>query len=130
MDERYLFMTAIPILLDGGRLAARVARDLYIRHGLEVHWFGQGWRPLLAIYAHKHPSLPFEQPNDRVTVRLLKAFAKERAGSVGIPTLIPCTPAAEAFLARVREELEEDFTLLEMPDLLSDPIRGLLRSEP
>lgn len=128
MNERYLFRTAVPILLDGGRLAGRVARLLYTRHGLDIHWFGQGWHPLLAIYANKHPVLPFDESNDRVTVRHLKAFAKERKSLSGIPTLIPCSPKAVAFLARVGRELEADYTLLEMPNLVKDPLSGLLRT--
>ncbi len=129
MDQRYLYGTAVPVLLDGGKLAGRVALFLYARFGLDVHWFGEGRHLLLAIYAKKHPCPSYAEKNDRVTVRLLKAFAKERGRAAGIPALIPCSPEAVAFLARVGAELEEEYVLLEMPDSTKNPIRGLLRTE-
>ena len=127
MEENYLYSTAVPILLDGRRLAGRVARMLYTRYGLESHWFGSGWHWPLAVYARRHAALPFTEENDPVTLRLLTAFAKERGASVGIPALIPCSPEAQAFLERVRPALEEDFVLLGMPVPTQNPIRGLVR---
>ena len=127
MEERYLYSTTVPILLDGGRLAGRVARMLYVSYGLESHWFGPGWHWLIAVYARRHAALPFTEDNDPVTLRLLKAFAEERGSFVGIPALIPCSPEAEAFLERVRPHLEENFVLLGMPDPTQNPIRGLVR---
>ncbi len=129
MTERYLYGTAIPVLLDGGRLAGRVSLYLYAHHGLNVHWFGRRRHILTAIYTKKHTAPPFAEENDRVILRLLKAFARESRHSGGILTLIPCSPAASRFLSRVGNELNEDYTLLPMPDMTSHPLRGLVRNE-
>ena len=129
MEQRYLYGTAVPILLDGTRLAGRVALFLYTHHGLDVHWFGRGWHPLLAIYAKKHAALPFTEDNDGIMIRLLRAFVKDRGRAGGIPALIPCSPEAVGFLSRVGAELDEEYVLLELPSPATDPIQGLLRSE-
>lgn len=129
MDERYLYGTAVPVLLGGGRLAGRVAAVLSTRYGLTVWWLGEGWHPMLAVYARRLASLRLGEGSDGMAIRHLLAFAKERRRSVGIPILIPCTPEAEAFLARARETLEEDFVLFALPDLTEDPLRRLVRSE-
>lgn len=129
MTERYLYGTAVPVLLDGGRLAGRVALYLYTRHGLHVHWFGRRRHLLTAIYAQKHMAPPYTEENDRVILRLLKAFARESRHTGGILALIPCSPAACGFLSRVGSELNEDYTLLKMPDMTSHPLSGLVRNE-
>lgn len=127
MNERYLFGTAVPVLLDGGRVAGRVACKLYARFGLSSHWFGSKGHLLLSIYARKHPTLPFSEENDPVTLRLLKAFAREHGRAVGILALIPCSPEAVVFLARVRQELENEFVLLDPPQEGQNPLQGLVQ---
>lgn len=129
MDERYLYTTAVPVLLGGGRLAGKTALYLYARYGLEVRWLGEGWHPLLAIYAKRLASLPLTEESDVTLTRHLLAFAKSCRKSIGIPTLIPCSPEAEAYIARAGEVLEEEFVLLPLPDLTQNPLRGLLRRE-
>ena len=129
MTDRYLFGTAVPVLLDGGRSAGRLARMLYTRFGLEAHWFGAKGHLLLSVYARKHRALPFTKENDAVTLRLLRAFAREHGSAAGILALIPCSPEAEAYLTRVGATLEEEFVLLPLPDLTEGPLRGLLRRE-
>lgn len=129
MDARYLYTTAIPVLLGGGRLAGKTALYLYAHYGLEVRWLGEGWHPLLAIYADRLASLPLTEEKDAVVTRHLLAFAKGYQRSVGIPALIPCSPEAEAYLTRVGATLEEEFVLLPLPDLTEGPLRGLLRRE-
>ena len=127
MNERYLYGTAVPILLDGGGVAGRLARRLYTRLGLRVHWFGAKGHILLSVYARKHPALPFTEANDPVILRLLKAFAGDHGTAVGILTLIPCSPEAAAFLSRRRQELEEEYVLLDLPQEGENPLRGLVQ---
>ena len=128
MREPMLFSTTVPVLLggrpsDGGRLSAR----LYARYGLEPHWFGRGWHPLLSVYARRHPvTVRFAEANDGILLRLLLDFEKNQRPVGGIACLIPCAPAAKAFLARTREVLEEHFVLLEAPTPTSDPLYGLV----
>lgn len=129
MEERYLYTTAVPILLGGGPLAGRTARYLYVRYGLAVRWLGEGWHPLLAVYATRLASLPLAPENDGVITRHLLAFARERGRALGIPVLIPCSPEAEAYLARAGALLEEEFVPLPLPDLTEGPLRGLLQRE-
>lgn len=128
MQEPMLFYTAVPILLDGHpRLIGRLAAELYARHGVDVHWYGRGWHPLLSVYAKRHPiTLSFAEPHDRVLVHLLRDFEKHQRHLGGIPCLIPCSDEAEAFLERTREVLEERFVFLERPSLGSDPLYGLV----
>ena len=125
--ERYLYSTAVPVLLDGGRIAGRTARLLYARHGLEPHCFALRRHPLTAVYPRRHAALPFTRENDAVNLRLLKAFAEEWGTGVGILSLIPCAPEAAAFLTRVGQALEEDYVLLESPPACGDPLRGLIQ---
>ena len=125
--ERYLYSTAVPVLLDGGRIAGRTARLLYARHGLEPHCFAPRRHPLTAVYTRRHVALPFTRENDAVNLRLLKAFAEEWGTGVGILSLIPCAPEAAAFLTRVGQALEEDYVLLESPPARGDPLRGLIQ---
>ena len=106
MENRYLFGTTVPVLLDGRRQAGRLARMLYVNFGLESHWFGARGHILLSIYARKHPTLPFSPDHDAVNLRIIKDFARERRVSTGIHALIPCSPEAEVFLGRVGHELE------------------------
>lgn len=127
MDHRYLFGTTVPVLLGGKRQAGRLARMLYIRFGLESHWFGDRGHILLSVYARKHPSLPLAIEHDPVNLLLLKAFARERSTSAGILALIPCSPEAELFIARAGHELEEDFILLDRPKPTQNPLWGLIR---
>ena len=128
MGNRYLFSTARPILLDGRREAGRLARMLYVRFGLESQWFGTKGHILLSIYGRKHPSLPYDEKNDSVNLRLLRNFARGREHSTGILALIPCSPAAEQFLARVGHELEEDFILLKSPESGKNPLEKLVQT--
>ena len=128
MGNRYLFSTARPILLDGGRKSGRLARMLYVRFGLESQWFGTKGHILLSIYGRKHPSLPYTEENDSVNLLLLKAFAREREQSKGILALIPCTPEAELFLRRAGHTLEEDFVLLERPESGQNPLQKLVQT--
>jgi hypothetical protein len=128
VTDRYLFGTAVPVLLDGGRSAGRLARMLYTRFGLEAHWFGAKGHLLLSVYARKHRALPFTEENDAVTLRLLRAFAREHGSAAGILALIPCSPEAETFLARAGHELEEDFILLDRPAQNANPLVGLVQS--
>ncbi len=129
MSEQMLFYTAVPVLLGSPHAAGRLAADLYSRHGVSSHWFGHGWHPYLSIYAKRHSlTLPFVPAHDRVLVRLLYAFAKEQRPMGGIPCLIPCSTDAEAFLARVGEELDEQYVILERPAKGGDPLYGLVHS--
>ena len=125
--ERYLYCTAIPVLLDGGRTAGRVARQLYTRYGLVSHCFCPRRHPLTAIYTRRHAALPFTEENDGVTLLLLRSFAVERRRDGGIPALIPCSPEAAAFLSRMGEALEEDYVLLTVPASGQNPLRELVR---
>ena len=128
MENRYLFGTTRPILLDGRRDAGRLARMLYVRLGVEAHWFGAKGHALLSVYARKHPSLPYTEENDSVNLLLLKAFAREREQSKGILALIPCTTEAELFLRRAGHTLEEDFVLLERPESGQNPLQKLVQT--
>ena len=57
MDQSMLFYTAVPILIGGRpRAAGRLAAKIYSRHGITAHWFGQGWHPLLSVYAKRDPA--------------------------------------------------------------------------
>ena len=125
--ERYLYSTAVPVLLDGGRTAGRVARQLYTRYGLVSHCFCPRRHPLTAIYTRRHAALPFTEENDGVTLLLLRSFAEERRRDGGIPALIPCSPEAAAFLSRMGEALEEDYVLLTVPASGQNPLRELVR---
>ena len=129
MEDRYLYTTAVPILLGGGRLAGKTAQYLYGHYGLEVRWLGDTWHPLLTIYAKRLASIPLTEENDATVTRHLLAFAKGYRRSVGIPAIIPCSPEAEAYLTRAGDTLEEEFVLLPLPDLTDTPLRGLLRRE-
>lgn len=129
MKDRYLYTTAVPVLLGGGRLAGKTALYLYAHYGLAVRWLGDTWHPLLAIYAKRLASLPLTEENDATVTRHLLAFAEGYRRSVGIPAVIPCSPEAEAYLTRARDMLEEEFVLLPLPDLTQSPLRGLLRRE-
>ena len=128
MYDPMLFYTAVPILLGGSpRDAGRLAADLYARHGIEAHWYGRGWHPLLAIYAKRHPvTLPFTEENDGIMVRLFPGFEKQQRHTGGIPCLIPCSEEAELFLKRTRVDLEDRFVILERPAVGGDPLYGLV----
>ena len=129
MKDRYLYTTAVPVLLGGGRLAGKTALYLYAHYGLAVRWLGDTWHPLLAIYAKRLASLPLTEENDATVTRHLLALAEGYRRSVGIPAVIPCSPEAEAYLTRAGDTLEEEFVLLPLPDLTQSPLRGLLRRE-
>ena len=128
MENRYLFGTTVPVLLDGRRQAGRLARMLYVQFGLESHWFGSRGHFLLSVYARKHSTLPLTPENDAVNLRIIRDLARERRGSSGILALIPCSPEAEVFLGRVGHELEEDFIFLNRPEENENPLVGLIRS--
>jgi hypothetical protein len=129
MKDRYLYTTAVPVLLGGGRLAGKTALYLYAHYGLAVRWLGDTWHPLLAIYAKRLASIPLTEENDATVTRHLLALAEGYRRSVGIPAIIPCSPEAEAYLTRAGDTLEEEFVLLPLPDLTESPLRGLLRRE-
>ena len=126
MTERYLYGTTVPILLDGGRVAGRIARMLYVRFGLEPHCFGARRHLLVGIYAKRHAALPFAQENDAVNLRLLKAFSAEWGTGAGILALIPCSPEAKSFLERARLSLDEDFIITDLPAPTENPLDCLL----
>ena len=130
MQHSMLFYTATPILLGGSpRMAGRLAAMLYTRHGVTLHWCGQGLHPLVAIYGSRHPvSLPLKEEHDGTWVRLLLDLAKERRTVGGILCLIPGSEEAETFLARTATRLEEHFVLLERPAWGEDPLYGLVHS--
>lgn len=127
--DRFLFHTAVPILLGGSRDAGRMARELYCRYGVTAYCFSPRRGLLSAVYADFRRTLPYAPENDRVTLRLLLAFAEEWRRRVGILLLIPCSPEAEAFLARARSRLEEDFIFADPATLPRDPLGSLLRRE-
>jgi hypothetical protein len=129
MKDRYLYTTAVPVLLGGGRLAGKTALYLYAHYGLAVRWLGDTWHPLLAIYAKRLASIPLTEENDATVTRHLLALAEGYRRSVGIPAIIPCSPEAEAYLTRAGDTLEEEFVLLPPPDLTESPLRGLLRRD-
>ena len=129
MKDRYLYTTAVPVLLGGGRLAGKTALYLYAHYGLAVRWLGDTWHPLLAIYAKRLASIPLTEENDATVTRHLLALAEGYRRSVGIPAISPCSPEAEAYLTRAGDTLEEEFVLLPLPDLTDTPLRGLLRRE-
>lgn len=125
MESHWLYHTVVPVLLGDPREAGQVASLLYSRHGLTPHWFGWGRGLLLAVYAERHPAPAGE---DRVLLRLLLAFAKERSSPAGIPALIPCSLEAEDFLHQHGEALEEHFVLLPRPAPGGDPLGALIRA--
>ena len=129
MHDPMLFYTTVPVLLGGlPRHAGRLAAELYLRHGINAHWYGRGWHPRLAIYARRHPvALPFSEDSDGVMLRLLLDFEGEQRHIGGIPCLIPCSREAEDFLARAQTVLEERFVLLERPSAGEDPLYALVR---
>ena len=128
MEDRYLFGTTIPILVDGKGQAGRLSRRLYTQFGLESHWFGAGGHLLLSVYTRKHSTLPFTPDNDAVNLRIIKDFARDRRTSAGILALIPCTTEAELFLRRAGHTLEEDFVLLERPESGQNPLQKLVQT--
>ncbi len=130
MVEPMLFYTAVPVLL-GGRPgdAGRLAAKLYARHGVQTHWYGRGWHPLLATYTVRHPvTLRFAEENDGIMTRLLCGFEAEQRHTGGIPCLIPCSEEAEHFLERNRTVLEERFVLLSLPEKGQDPLYQLVHN--
>ena len=100
---------------------------LYTRHGVTLHWFGQGWHPLLAVYAARHPiRLPLQREQDPAWTRLLSDFAKEQCPGGGILCLIPGSTEADAFLQRRRDTLEEQYVILPPLTEGEDPLYGLV----
>ena len=128
MHESMLFYTTVPVLLGGRPSAAgRLSARLYARHGVEAHWFGRGWHPLLSIYARRHPlSVPFSEETDGILRRMLFDFEKAQRHVGGLSCLIPCSPEAARFLERNRDGLEERFVLLPPPTADTDPLYGLV----
>ena len=128
MRDPMLLYTTVPILLGGiPREAGRLAAELYTAHGVDVHWFGRGRHLLLSIYAKRSPlNLTFAEENDGAWLRLLRDFEKQQRHIGGISCLIPCSEAAEGFLNRMREALEDRFVLLPRPTAGEDPLYGLV----
>lgn len=120
----YLYTTALPVLLDGKRTAGYVAMDMYTRHGVNPHWFGRGFSFSLAVYAQRHPlPAPLSALSDEILTQILLDFASEH---VGLLALYPCSPEAEAFVARVAPSLESRYVILPLP-VDSDPLAPLVR---
>lgn len=129
MNQSMLFYTAVPVLLGDRRTAGRVAAELYRRHGTVCHWMGQGFHPLLSIYATRHPvSYPLCPERESIYLRLLEDFARRQRPIGGLPCIIPCSKEAADFLARRRDGLEELFALLPLPEPGKDPLVPLLQS--
>jgi hypothetical protein len=128
-NDRFLFYTTVPILLDTTKNAGRMARDLYCRRGITPHSFSSRRGLLLSVYAKHHHTLPFAEENDGVILRLLFAFAREWRGRGSILLLIPCSPAAQSFLERARSRLDEDFIIADLPSPAEDPLGCLLQGE-
>jgi hypothetical protein len=130
MDQSMLFYTAVPILIGGSPCAAgRLAAKLYTKHRITAHWFGQGWHPLLSVYAKRHPvSVSLTGNNDRVWIQLLRGFEKQQRHTGGIPCLIPVSENARLFLERTRDLLEEHFVILDPVEQGEDPLHGLVHS--
>lgn len=130
MDQSMLFYTAVPILIGGSPgVAGRLAAKIYTGHGITVHWFGQGWHPLLSVCAKRHPvSVALTGNNDRVWIQLLRGFEKQQRYTGGIPCLIPVSSEARLFLERTRDLLEEHFVILDPVEQGEDPLYGLIHS--
>ena len=130
MHEPMLFYTAVPVLLGGcSRDAGRMAAMLYTRHGVTLRWFGQGWHPLVSIYAARYPlSVPLSEDHDPTWLRLLLDFAKAQKPVGGILCLIPGSAEASAFLARIGNSLDAYYVILESPGRGEDPLYGLVHS--
>ena len=130
MDQTMLFYTTVPILIGGSpRTAGRLAARLYARHGVRIHWFGEGWHPLLLVYTKRHPvSVSLTEANDRIWIHLLQGFEKQQRHIGGIPCLIPISEEARLFLERTRDFLEERFVILGTAEEEEDPLYGLVHS--
>ena len=130
MDQSMLFYTAVPILIGGSPGAAgRLASKMYTRHGVTAHWFGQGWHPLLSVYAKRHPiSVSLTETNDRVWISLLLGLEQQERHTSGILCLITVSEDARLFLERTRELLEEHFVILSPVERGEDPLNGLVHS--
>lgn len=120
----YLYSTTVPVLLDGKRLAGKLAMEIYVRHGLISHWIGCGNSFQLTAYAHKHP-LPchFKHLSDDILLKILLDFSE---GYQGILALYPCSEEAQAFVERMAISLESHFVILS-PDLSRDPLAPLVK---
>ena len=129
MQDALLYFTAKPVLLGAPKEAGRIAALLYRRHGITCRWLGNGSSLRLRIYARRHPlHIPPNKKGERLYLRLLLDMAKEKPLG-GIPCIIPCSPDAEAFLTRFREDLEEHFTLLTCPKENADPLCSLVHHD-
>ena len=126
MQDALLYFTAMPVLLGDPKEAGQIAALLYRRHGITCRWVGNGSSMKLRIYARRYPlHLPPNEEGERLYLRRLLDMAKEEP-AWGIPCIIPCSPDAELFLTKFREELEEHFTLLPHPQGKADPLYSLV----
>jgi hypothetical protein len=129
VQQILLYHTAIPVLLGDGPAAGRIALELYRRYGKVGHFLGHRPGLLTRIYAKLYPfALPMTPAYDSLWIKRLLDFSKEQRHSNGLVCLIPCGPAAEAFLERARAYLESDFVLLSPVEKGEDPLLGLIRS--
>ena len=122
--NEYLYATTVPVLLDGKRLAGKVAMEIYVRHGRISHWFGRRQSLILAAYTNHHP-LPgaFDRLSDDLILTMLQDFSSENQG---ILVLYPCSPGAEAFVERNRSLLDNHFVILP-PCVGLDPLAPLVK---
>lgn len=122
--SEYLYTTTVPVLLDGRRRAGAAAVEMYVRHGVRPHWFGRGISLSLAAYAQCRPlPAPLSSLSDEILVQILRDFAAEHEGLLA---LYPCSPEAEAFLARTSALLESHYVILP-PPCGGDPLAPLVR---
>ena len=119
----YLYMTMLPVLLDGKKYAGTVAMDMYLRHAVMPHWFGRGMDLRLAFYAQRHPlPAPLGVLSDEILTEILLDFAEEHEGLLA---LYPCSSEAEAFVARCATALESKYVILPLCE--GDPLAPLVR---
>ena len=120
----YLYMTMLPVLLDGKKRAGEIALEMYMRHGITPHWFGRGMDIRLAFCAERHP-LPATPGilSDEILTEILLDFAEEHGGLL---VLYPCSPAAEAFIARTSAALESQYVIQPLGE--GDPLAPLVRN--
>ena len=124
IETEYLYMTAIPVLLDGTAEAGQAAMEIYLRHQITPHWFGRGVDLKLVMYAKRHrlPS-PVGVISDEILLQILLDFAAEH---YGLLALYPCSPEAVAFVERTVSVLETYYVILSLPES-GDPLQRLVR---
>ena len=122
--SEYLYMTAVPVLLGGAKVAGKVAADIYFRHDITAHWFGRGFDVKLMTYGERHP-LPsaIEEISTELLLQILLDFAAEQNGLLA---LIPCDESAEAFTSKNANRLESRYVLLPL-EKSGDPLSRLIK---